>query len=471
MSSLAEFTILNRADNRPLILEKLMYDSWKSRMELYMENRENGYLILEFIGNGRLVWPMIEDNEEMKRKRVPELSAPENFNMKLMSSLPPEWSKFLTDVKLVKDMHVTDFDQLFAHLEHHEAHANEIRILMERSHDPLAKGDDPIDAINHMMSFLTTIVTSRYPATNNQLRNSSNPRQQATINDGRCTKPKRKRDDSWFKDKVLLVQAQVNSKILHEEELAFLADPGFLEVALMENLSHYGSDALAEVHNLDNANNNMFNQAVQNNSAIVISDSEETLILAEESRSKILLKQKDPMMLEKKVNTTPVDCYPTPSNRPTKVEVPKELPKVSMVNTSLKKLKHHLAGFDVVVKERTKTITEGSWGFKHTKAYFRDEVIPLCLKLETELLNKKDSIEKRLTINCSEEHIDVRYHFIKEQVENGIVELYFFRTEYQLADIFTKPLPRERFNFLIEKLGIKSMSLDMLKRLAEETDE
>ncbi|GJW07378.1 hypothetical protein Tco_1569801 [Tanacetum coccineum] len=50
-------------------------------------------------------------------------------------------------------------------------------------------------------------------------------------------------------------------------------------------------------------------------------------------------------------------------------------------------------------------------------------------------------------------HIDVRYHFIKEQVENGIVELYFVRMEYQLADIFTKPLPRERFNFLIEKLG------------------
>ncbi|GKA02508.1 hypothetical protein Tco_0675173 [Tanacetum coccineum] len=50
-------------------------------------------------------------------------------------------------------------------------------------------------------------------------------------------------------------------------------------------------------------------------------------------------------------------------------------------------------------------------------------------------------------------NIDVCYYFIKEQVENGIVELYFVRTEYQLADIFTKPLPRERFNFLIEKLG------------------
>ncbi|GJZ19491.1 hypothetical protein Tco_0556081 [Tanacetum coccineum] len=68
-------------------------------------------------------------------------------------------------------------------------------------------------------------------------------------------------------------------------------------------------------------------------------------------------------------------------------------------------------------------------------------------------------------------HIDVCYHFIKEQVENGIMELYFVWTEYQLADIFTKPLPRERFNFLIEKLGMKSMSSETLKRLAEETDE
>ncbi|GKF73897.1 hypothetical protein Tco_0220229, partial [Tanacetum coccineum] len=94
-----------------------------------------------------------------------------------------------------------------------------------------------------------------------------------------CTKSKRKQDYSWFKDKVLLVQAQANGQILHEEELAFLADPGIVEgqatqtvntyndayqaddfdaydsdcdelntakVALMANLSHYGSDALAE---------------------------------------------------------------------------------------------------------------------------------------------------------------------------------------------------------------------------------
>ncbi|GJU03241.1 hypothetical protein Tco_1113579 [Tanacetum coccineum] len=82
---------------------------------------------------------------------------------------------------------------------------------------------------------------------------------------------------------------------------------------------------------------------------------------------------------------------PTLSSRPTKVEVPKELPKVSMVNTSLNKLKHHLAGFDVVVKERTAatSITEGSWGFEHTKACFRDEII-LFVKALKDLFNTFD---------------------------------------------------------------------------------
>ncbi|GJX69742.1 hypothetical protein Tco_0305469 [Tanacetum coccineum] len=56
-------------------------------------------------------------------------------------------------------------------------------------------------------------------------------------------------------------------------------------------------------------------------------------------------------------------------------------------------------------------------------------------------------------------HIDVRYHFIKEQVENGVIELFFIRTEYQLADSFTKALARERFEFLLNKLGMKSISI------------
>ncbi|GJW87493.1 hypothetical protein Tco_0162833 [Tanacetum coccineum] len=75
---------------------------------------------------------------------------------------------------------------------------------------------------------------------------------------------------------------------------------------------------------------------------------------------------------------------PSHSSTTVIVEVPKELPKVSMVNTSLKELKRYLTGFDQVVKERTTTtaITEGTWGFEHTKACFRDEIIPFIKELK-----------------------------------------------------------------------------------------
>ncbi|GJU75330.1 hypothetical protein Tco_1272400 [Tanacetum coccineum] len=68
-------------------------------------------------------------------------------------------------------------------------------------------------------------------------------------------------------------------------------------------------------------------------------------------------------------------------------------------------------------------------------------------------------------------HIDIRFYFIKEQVENGVVELYFVNTEYQLANIFTKALDRERFEFLINKLGMRSFTSETLKQLADEAEE
>ncbi|GJS84715.1 retrovirus-related pol polyprotein from transposon TNT 1-94 [Tanacetum coccineum] len=68
-------------------------------------------------------------------------------------------------------------------------------------------------------------------------------------------------------------------------------------------------------------------------------------------------------------------------------------------------------------------------------------------------------------------HIDIRFHFIKEYVENEAIELYFVNTEYQLADIFTKDLARERIEFLINKLGMRSFTPETLKQLAEEVDE
>nr|GEZ85616.1 retrovirus-related Pol polyprotein from transposon TNT 1-94 [Tanacetum cinerariifolium] len=68
-------------------------------------------------------------------------------------------------------------------------------------------------------------------------------------------------------------------------------------------------------------------------------------------------------------------------------------------------------------------------------------------------------------------HIDIRYHFIKEQVENGVIELYFVNTEYQLVDLFTKALGRDRIEFLTNKLGMRSFTPETLKKLMNEEDE
>ncbi|GKF58953.1 hypothetical protein Tco_0175739 [Tanacetum coccineum] len=68
-------------------------------------------------------------------------------------------------------------------------------------------------------------------------------------------------------------------------------------------------------------------------------------------------------------------------------------------------------------------------------------------------------------------HIDIRFYFIKEHVENGVIEFYFVNTEYQLADIFTKALSRERIEFLINKLGMRSFTPETLKQLADEAEE
>ncbi|GKB26282.1 integrase, catalytic region, zinc finger, CCHC-type containing protein [Tanacetum coccineum] len=141
------------------------------------------------------------------------------------------------------------------------------------------KGDDPIDAINHMMSFLTAVGRQNSFATGTTRTytpgaSGSNYRKQMTVicynckGEGhmskQCTKPKRKRDDSWFKDKVLLVQAQENGQIIHEEELAFLKDPGITEgQATQTVITHnvaYQADDLDAYHC---QNKNMINQAVQ----------------------------------------------------------------------------------------------------------------------------------------------------------------------------------------------------------------
>nr|GEW03415.1 copia protein [Tanacetum cinerariifolium] len=94
------------------------------------------------------------------------------------------------------------------------------------------------------------------------------------------------------------------------------------------------------------------------------------------------------------------------------------------------------------------------------------------------LISWSSKRQKSVTISSMEaeyialsKHIDIRYHFIKEHVENGVIELYFVNTEYQLADLFTKALGKERIEFLINKLGVRSFTSETLKQLTDKVDE
>nr|GEU53155.1 retrovirus-related Pol polyprotein from transposon TNT 1-94 [Tanacetum cinerariifolium] len=300
--------------------------------------------------------------------------------------LPPEWNKFVTDVKLVKYLHTINFDQLHAYLEQHELHVNEVRLMRERSQEPLAL------VANHQMT----------PSHFNTYQSSYNNPQ--------------------FQQQQQQFSTSQNGKVLNEEELEILADPGIAEGPVTQSvithnatyqaddLDAYDSDcdeistakAFAdfekEIHNLKQTLSgqtkekelltktfNVFkneskekkaknidteialekkikkldnivckmgqsaqtvlmptkpqvfydnklkqtlgfqnpiylkkaqqirpmlydgNVIAKETNVILIVDSEETLMLEEESRSKMLLKQSDPMVLENKVNTKPIN--------------------------------------------------------------------------------------------------------------------------------------------------------------------
>ncbi|GKC21535.1 retrovirus-related pol polyprotein from transposon TNT 1-94 [Tanacetum coccineum] len=124
-----------------------------------------------------------------------------------------------------------------------------------------------------------------------------------------------------------------------------------------------------------------------------------------------------------------------------------------------KPTKKHLHAVKRIFRYLRGTINIGMW-------YSKDSCIALIAFADADHVGCQDT--RRST--SGSRVIDL-YHFIKEQVENGVVELYFFITEYQLSDIFTKALGRERPDFLINKLGMGSMSPEMLKSLADEEDE
>ncbi|GJQ92586.1 hypothetical protein Tco_0003725 [Tanacetum coccineum] len=398
------------------------------------------------------------------------------------------------------------------------------------------KSDDPIDAINHMKSFLTagrqTFVAAGTSRTYTPGTNGNNSGKQRTFICYNC-----KGEDLGI-PKGQATQTVITHNVAYQaDDLdAYDSDCDELntaKVALMANLSHYGSDALSEEHNHNNVNNDMTNQVVQampsseqsnvvnhseteitsdsniipysqyliesqqllepmlyvgdiiqKTSPIVIPDSKETLTLVEESRSKMLLKHKDNMMQEKikQIDTTPIDYValnklykdfktrfvpqtelsaeqafwshnsvssskPDLSDRPTNVEVPKELPKVSMVNTSLKKLKYHLANFDVDLFST-----------------FNQQLVDELAEVQNVFYQMELAVEQH---RCLKLKTELQMHFVEKEIYDKLFKRFTTLEKHCISLEFDTQLNREIFQRDNSISNQSALSFDQLFELNE----
>ncbi|GKA97693.1 hypothetical protein Tco_0825587 [Tanacetum coccineum] len=218
-----------------------------------------------------------------------------------MNHLQPEWSRFVTAAKQAKNLHEVNFDQLYAYLKQDENDANGVRGMRQRFLDPLSllsnNYNPPPSYNNHKsylnkaMMFLSTAMNSRFSPTNNQLRTSSNLRTQATIQDGKvivqnCTVKKRVKDAEWFKEKMLLAQAQEADAFDSNYDEASTTSTIFMtriSSARSANgddvIPTYDSDILSEIEYSEYlvCNNDSYDELMSDNNAISYVDHMNTI--------------------------------------------------------------------------------------------------------------------------------------------------------------------------------------------------
>ncbi|GJV29364.1 hypothetical protein Tco_1385812 [Tanacetum coccineum] len=135
-NTLAEYMILSGADNRLPMLDKDLTKKYTelSATEKFQADCDLKATNIILQGLPSDIYSLLINDMNIYKMKLEQFQV----NTKFLNSLPPEWSKFVTHVKLVKDLHTTNFNQLHAYLQQHELHANEVRIMRERNHDPLA---------------------------------------------------------------------------------------------------------------------------------------------------------------------------------------------------------------------------------------------------------------------------------------------------------------------------------------------
>nr|GEX35873.1 integrase, catalytic region, zinc finger, CCHC-type, peptidase aspartic, catalytic [Tanacetum cinerariifolium] len=708
MATLADKAILLGADNRPPMLEKKMYDSWKSRMELYMLNRQHGRMILEFIENGPLIWPSIEENGVTRPKKYSEerecklydefnkfvykkgetlrefylrfsllLNDMNIYNMKLgqfqvntkfLNTLPPEWSKFMTDVKLVWDLHTTNIDQLHAYLVQHEFHANKVlnrsfsgedlpiyayeiklrdsgcskHMTGDRSqlsnfvnkflgtvkfgNDHMEKimgyGDYQIEnvtisrvyfveGLGHNLFSAGQLCDSDLEVAFRQhtcfIRNLEGvdlltgsrgdnlytlslgdimaenlgklqpkadigificyaPTKKAFWIYNRCTKRIFKTIHVDFDELATMASEHSSSgPTLHEMTPATFkpaASTGLhsstivdqdtpspsnsqsipktqppvipndveednhdIEVALMGNDMYFGIP-IPEVPSDQSSSSDIIHTIVHPNHQISEQNSKWT---KDHPLENIIRKLARPVSTRLQLHEQALFCYYDAfltSIEPTYKDALTQSYWIEAMQEDLNEFER-LKVWELVPRPDKVTVITLKWIYKvkldelggiiKNKAwlvahgYLQEKVdTPMVEKSKLDEDKEGKAVDpshyhgmidtllylrtsrhdlqllyasftdanhagcqdtRRSTSDSLSKHIDIRYHFVKEHVENEVIELYFINTEYQLADIFTKALGKERIEFLINKLGIRSFTSETLKLLTDEVDE
>ncbi|GKB27229.1 hypothetical protein Tco_0866630 [Tanacetum coccineum] len=328
MSTMDKNVIAAGAENRPPMLERSRYDSWQKSVhrregtlaDLTHEEKIRRacdikatniilqglsldvYTLLNHHKVAKEIWDIVKLLMEGSELSLQERESNLNIDFDRFTSEKGETiqtyylrfanqrDKFVTNVKLAKDMH--SFNQQFLAPQQQQFYS---LLLQQQAYEApdvyqqpravptqldsgivLPSFHDPIESLNKAMTFISTAFTLRYPQTNNQLRTSSNPKNQATIHDGsvtvqnvqgrqtqsyggnmakgevhiarQCTQAKKAQNSERFKDKMLLAQAQEVGVVMDEEQLAFLADNGEAvisrspqaRVVFMENLTPAG---------------------------------------------------------------------------------------------------------------------------------------------------------------------------------------------------------------------------------------
>nr|GFA05251.1 hypothetical protein [Tanacetum cinerariifolium] len=256
--------ILSGANNRPPMLDKDLYDSLKSRMELYMQNKEHERMILESIENGPLIWPTVEENGVTRTKKYAELSA----------------EKIQADC----DMKATN-------------------IILQGLVVPVySPGDDLNACLNKAMAFLIVVASSSFGRNNasGQTRVVKCYNCQGEGHMARqCTQTKRSRNATWYKDKAMLAEAQEARKT---EDLDIYDsdcnDVSNAKAVLMENISNYGFDVISEEKANKEHNNESLTAELERYKERV-KTFEQHLNIHLSSREKMIDSQMDDMIKEK----------------------------------------------------------------------------------------------------------------------------------------------------------------------------